>query len=69
VSVEDDEYSGQPRTSKTTENVKRIRQLINEDHRRTIHELADTIGMSYGVRQEILTKNLNMRRIGAKFIT
>jgi hypothetical protein len=54
VSVEDDERSGRPSTSKTTENVKKSRELIHEDRRQTIHELADTVGISYGVRQEIL---------------
>jgi hypothetical protein len=54
-SVEDDEHSGRPSTIKTTENVEKIRELI--------HELADTVGISYGVCQEILTKNLNMRCI------
>jgi hypothetical protein len=48
---------------KTTENVGKIRELIHEDSRRTIHELADTVGISYGVCQQILTKNVNMRRI------
>jgi hypothetical protein len=61
VSTEDDECSGWPSTSKTTENDEKIQELINEDHRRTIHELADTTGISYGVCQEILTENLNMR--------
>jgi transposase len=46
VSVEDAERSGRPSTSKTTENEK-IRELIHEDRRRTIHELADTTGISY----------------------
>jgi hypothetical protein len=45
VSVEDDERSGRPSTSKTTENVEKFRELIDEDRRRTIHELADTVGM------------------------
>jgi transposase len=55
MSVEDDERSGRPSTSKTTENVEKIRELIHEDRRRTISELADTVGISYGVRQ-ILTE-------------
>jgi hypothetical protein len=63
VSVKDDECSGRPNTSKTTENVENIRELINEVRRRTIHELADTTGISYRVWQEILTENFNMRRI------
>jgi hypothetical protein len=56
VLVEDDKFSGRPSTSKTTENVEKIREPINEDHRRTIHELADTAGISYGIFQEILTE-------------
>jgi hypothetical protein len=43
-----------------TENVEKIRELIHEDRRQTIHELADTTAISYGVCQEILTENLNM---------
>jgi ribosomal protein S25 len=60
VSVEDNERSGRRSISKTTENVEKIREFIHEDRHRTIHELADTVGISYGVRQEILTENLNM---------
>jgi hypothetical protein len=61
-SVEDDERSGRPSTSKTTENVEKIRELVNEDRRGTNHELTDTIGISYGICLETLTENLNMRR-------
>jgi hypothetical protein len=35
----------------------------HEDRRRVIRELADTVGTSYGVCQEMLTENLNMLRI------
>jgi hypothetical protein len=63
VSVEDDERSGRPSTSRTTVNVEKIRELIHEDRRRTIHEFAYTVGISYGVCQEILTENFNMRHI------
>jgi hypothetical protein len=47
-----------------TENVEKIRELIHEDRRQTIHELTDTVGISYGVCQ-ILTENLNMCHIAA----
>jgi hypothetical protein len=47
--------------------LKKVRELIHKDRRRTIHELADTVGISYGVCQEILTESVNMRRIAAKF--
>jgi ribosomal protein S25 len=63
VSGEDGERSGRPSTSKMTENVEKIREPIHEDRRRTTHKLADTVGISYGVCQEILREILNMRRI------
>jgi hypothetical protein len=62
ASVED-EHSGRPSTRKTTEHVEKIRGLIHEDRRQTIYELEDTVWISYGVFQEILTENLNMRCI------
>jgi hypothetical protein len=68
MSVEDAERSGQPSTSKMTENVGKIREFVHEDHRRRSQELADTAGISYGVCQEILTENLNMRHIAVKFV-
>jgi transposase len=68
LSVEDDEQSGRPSTSKTTENVEKVREIIHEDHRRTTHELTDIVLFSHGVCQEIITENLNMRHISAKFV-
>jgi hypothetical protein len=40
--------------------LKNIRELINEGRRLTIHGLANTVGISYGVCQDILTENLNI---------
>jgi hypothetical protein len=60
VSAEDDERSGRPSTTKTTENVKKNRELIHEDRH--------PVGVSYGVYQEILTENVNMRRTAEKFV-
>jgi hypothetical protein len=48
-------------------NVEKIRELIHEDHRRTIHELTDTVGISYEVCKEIL-ENLNTHHTAAKFV-
>jgi hypothetical protein len=45
------------------------RELIHKDRRRTIHELANTVGISYGVCQEILTEKLNMRCIARSLFT
>jgi hypothetical protein len=45
----------------------KVQELIHEDSRRTIHELAYAIGISYGVCQEILTENLKTRRTAVKY--
>jgi hypothetical protein len=67
VSVED-ERSGRPSNKKKTGNVEKIRGFIHETRCRTFYETSDTVGISYGVCQEILTENLNMLRIAAKFV-
>jgi hypothetical protein len=53
---------------KQNDSVEKTRELIHEDRHLTIHELAYTIGISYGVCQVILTESLNMFRIAAKFV-
>jgi hypothetical protein len=68
VSVEDDERSGRPNTSKTTENVGNFQELIHKDRRRTIYMLPDTVEISNGIFQETLTENLNIRHSAAKFV-
>jgi hypothetical protein len=69
MSAEDNKHSGQPSTGKKAENVEKITELIHEDHCRTIHVLTDTVGISYGVCQELSTEKLNMHRIAEKFVT
>ena len=47
---------------------RRIQALIHEDRRRTIHESSALVSIGYSVCQVILTENLNMRRVAAKFV-
>jgi hypothetical protein len=68
VSVEVDERSVRPSKNKKTENIEKIQEFVHEDHRRTIHELTHTVGISYGVCHEIFAENWNMRRIAVKFV-
>jgi hypothetical protein len=63
-----DERLGRTSISTTAENVEKFRELIQEDRRRTIHEQADSVGISYEVCQ-IITENLNMPHIAAKFFS
>jgi hypothetical protein len=68
MSVDDDERSGRPSTGTTTENVAKVRGTIREDRRRTIHDVCNIVGLSYGTCQRILSDELNTRRIAAKFV-
>jgi len=67
TSLKDDERSGRPSTSSAPKNVETIRRLVHEDRRRTIKDIATVVNVSYGTVQTILTCDLNMHRVGAKF--
>ena len=54
-------------TSSTPKNVETIRWLVHEDRRRTIKEIAAIVNVLYGTVQTILTCDLNMHRVAAKF--
>jgi hypothetical protein len=50
------------------ENVAKVREAILEDRRRTIRHVCDIVKQSYGTCQRILSDELNMRSIAAKFV-
>jgi len=66
--VEDHPHSGRLSTSRTDDNVETIREKINEDRRYTIDEISEATGVSWSFCQRILTVDLNMRCIAAKFV-
>ncbi|XP_037911989.1 uncharacterized protein LOC119652120 [Hermetia illucens] len=68
MSIEDQLRSGRPSTSKTDEPVDKINAPIREDHRRTIDPLCEMLGMSWSSIQRLLSEDLHMRRIAARFV-
>jgi len=68
MSVEYHPHSGRPSTSRSDENVEKIRQEIKEDRRYTIDEISEAMGVTWSSCQRILTVDLNMRRVAAKFV-
>ncbi|PNF38978.1 hypothetical protein B7P43_G06608 [Cryptotermes secundus] len=64
----DDDRSGRPSKGKTPENVAKVRDLILQDRRLTIQDLCNTLGLSYGTCQRILSEELDVRRIAAKSV-
>jgi transposase len=67
LSPADQSRSGRPSTSRMDENIARICELILEDRHRT-DELVDLSGVSWSSCQRILSEELQMKRVAAKFV-
>ena len=61
--VEDDHRSGRPSTTKTDENVERVRQKVQSNRRLTVRMVADELGMNSEKVWKIITEDLGMRKI------
>ena len=66
-SVEDEKRSGRPSTSKTKENVERVSEMVRSNRRLIIREISENLNISYVSVQNILTTDLKIRRVSAKF--
>ena len=66
--IEDQPRSGRPTTSRSDENVDKINALVCEDRRRTIDQLCEMSGISWSSIQRILSEDLPMGRVAAKFV-
>jgi len=68
TSTDDDERSGWPVSSSMPEMIEGVRQIIYEDHRRTIDEVSMLVGISHWTCHKILTEDLKMRRVTSQFL-
>jgi len=68
ISTANDDRSGRPSTATTPSNVEQVGAAVNQDCRRTMHDLLAEVGIGYGSCQRILTEQLNMHRIAATFV-
>ena len=67
-SFEDNPRPGRPSTSHTEETVALVRGIIRADRRLTIRVVAEEVRIAFGTCQKILTEDLQMRRVTAKFV-
>ena len=67
-SVESDERSRRPLTSKSDRNVELVRAAVRGNCRITIHEQADDMNISFRSVQSILTDEFGMVHASAKFV-
>jgi hypothetical protein len=66
MSADSDQCSGRPSTSWNADIIDKVRTWIMEDHRLTVREIADEVGISRG-SANMITENLSMRRVASKF--
>ena len=64
----EDDRSGRLSTSRTEEMIEKLRQLIRCDRRLSLVELEQEVGISHGSSHAIMTEDLKMRRVSAKFV-
>ena len=67
-SFEDDPRPGRPSTSHTEVTVASVREIIRANRRLNIREVAEEVRIAFGTCQKILTEDLRMRRVTAKFV-
>ncbi len=67
-STKDAPHTGRKQSKCVPANIQKIRDLISGDGRLSIADLCQETGLSYGTVQRILTKDLKMSRVCAKFV-
>ncbi|XP_066581459.1 protein GVQW3-like [Prorops nasuta] len=67
-SLEDEYRSGRPSTSRNEEMIEQVKQLIKSDRRMTIDELSQEVDISHGSTHAILSEDLKIKRVSAKFV-
>lgn len=66
--LEDEQRSGRPSTSKTDEDVDRVREFLNIDRRSSLREISEELNLTYYNVQQIVTETLAMRKVCAKMV-
>jgi len=66
-SVTKEERSGRPATSRTEENIAKVRHILREN-RLTVRSMAEQVNIDRETDRKILTENLDMRKVCAKMV-
>ena len=66
--VEDDPRAGRPSTSKTYDNVQRVRSLVRSYRRLTLRMISSELNLNRFTVHQILTQDLDMRKVCAKLV-
>jgi len=61
--IEDEQRSGRPSTTQTSDNTARVRELVWSDRRLTVNTIADEVNLNQEAVYRILTEELGMRKV------
>ena len=67
-SIEDEPRSGRSSTASSQANIDHVHQMVMNDRRLTIRSIATVIGISHERVENILTKELGMAKVSARWI-
>ena len=67
-SVTGDERSERPATSRTEENIAKVRQIVRENRRLTVRSIAEQVNIDRETVRKILTEDLDMGKMCAKMV-
>jgi len=67
-SVTEDERSGRPATSRTEENIAKVRQIVRENRRLAVRSIVEQANIDRETVRKILTEDLDMRKVSAKMV-
>ena len=67
-SAKDLQRSGRPRTSITEDHVAAVQTAVEKNRRVTIDAIAEEVGISHGSLHAILTNNLRLSKLSARWV-
>ena len=67
-SVTNEERSGRPETSRTEENVTKIRHILRENLRLSVRSIAEQVNIDIERVRKILTEDIDIRKVCAKMV-
>jgi len=66
--VEDEPHGRRPSTSKTDDNMERVRTVVRSDHRLMLRMVSSELNLNWFTVHQILTQDLDMRKVCAKMV-
>ena len=66
--MEDESRSGAPQSARKEKNIQKVQTLIMQDRQMSVRMLSEAVGVDIGIVNTILTEDLELHKICAKFL-